>query len=148
MVGDELPLSRESIYTAVRGWSSGPRTGMISRCRGPLEASVKIWFCQPCVSTGSILEKPLREAASFFCSRTWKVVSAGWRGIPVIALSVCQQKVQQGKLLSLMVGHYQNYITSLCIQSKCKCTSIKRGLAGLSEACGPNTLPDNKQMIR
>lgn len=55
MVGDELPCHENLFIQQLEGGALDPGQDDFMG-RGPLEASVKIWFCQLCVSTGSILE--------------------------------------------------------------------------------------------
>lgn len=103
MARDELPCHENLFIQQLEGGALDPGQDDFMG-RGPLEASVKIFFCQPCVCTRSSsllwhffsfnIHKTLLSEAALYC--------------------ICQQKAEVRAVL-LDCGHYWNCVSLVCM---------------------------------
>lgn len=107
MAGDELPCHENLFILQLEGGALDPGQDDFMG-RGPLEASVQIWFCQLGVSTGSILET--FEGGFFFVH-----MKTGWCLLSSFIALAFVNKRPKVKAILPDCGHYQNDIALLCI---------------------------------
>lgn len=141
MVGDELPCHENLFIQQLEGGALDPGQDDFMG-RGPLEASVKIWFCQLCVSTGSILENLWGRFFFIHTKTVWCLLAS------FITLTFVNNRSKVKAILP-DCSHYQNYIALLCIyRANVNGHLSPRAQTSLwtRESCGATALSNLKQM--